>query len=165
MIQRVNAPSLLGHKCIGVDPGEKSPGFFLLNNEGPSKFSDRPFVHATPCDASTIPVFCEGQYARPKSSRRSLMVLSFYAGLQAGYYMAQGHPVYILTPQMWREVLLKGSATTNKTVFHNRMRKAGRIPDEVWAQNGDVIDAYLIAVAGEILFHRGDLPKPQKWRA
>ena len=154
MIELLDLQPTGSHDVIGVDPGDKSPAFFYLSAAGACKFSQSPIP---PLDE--VPVFCEGQFARPKSAREALMTLSFYAGLQAGYYLAKGCSVFILKPEEWRNALIPRSGKMPKTVFHNRCKAKGLIPPEVWIQNADVRDSYLIALAGQKLWVKGDLPR------
>lgn len=143
---------------IGVDPGSKAPAHVALDS-GRTDVSEVPFSFPYACA-----VFLEGQFAKRKSSRQSLMTLSFYAGMAAGAYLQQGHVVYVLQPQKWRSILLPNSARCAKLVFHNRARDAGLVPDMIWAQSTDVIDAYLIARAGvKLLQAPKRLPKPLGW--
>lgn len=143
---------------IGVDPGSKAPAHVALE-DGEIQVSEIPFSFFRVCS-----VFLEGQFAKRKSSRQSLMTLSFYAGMAAGAYLQHGHAVYVLQPQKWRAILLPDSARCAKLVFHNRARVAGLVPDLIWAQSTDVIDAYLIARAGAKLLQTPKrLPKPLGW--
>lgn len=126
---------------IGVDPGHRAPSH-CCNSEGGMIFSKKPFSVQ-----SGIKVLVEGQYPRDKSSRQSLITLSFSAGLVAGAYLAQGARVYTCSPQAWRNALLPRSARCPKEVFHNICKKDGILPPEASEWDADQTDAYLLTLA------------------
>lgn len=126
---------------IGVDPGLKSPSHCYLSAGG-ALFATKPFA----VDRG-IRVLVEGQYPRDRSSRQSLITLSFSAGLAAGAYLAQGARVYTCPPQAWRNALIPSSGRYPKTVFHNICIRDGLLPSEAVGWDLDQTDAYLIGLA------------------
>ena len=142
-------------RAIGVDVGKNAPAHCLLE---PLLWSALPIA-----TDPAVPVFVEGQYPNNKASRQSLMTLSYFAGLQAGYYLARGHSVYVLKPDKWKPLIVPRSSRMNKQVMQNHARRGGLVPDKVWSESEDVIDAYLIAKAGLKLLQSNKLPKEEKW--
>lgn len=148
--------------AIGVDPGKKAPFHVWRDSAGVLLASGTEAFATAP---RICPVYVEGQFARPRSTRRSLMSLSWAAGACVGFYLALGHTVYVLEPSTWRPVIIKGTGTVPKSVFQNKCRRAGLVPDEIWVLGEDATDAYLILCAGDSLRKKGRLPKPATLRS
>lgn len=146
---------------VGVDPGAKSPAHVLIYNYGYGNHGSHPLNFI-----GIRAAFVEGQYPRPKSSRQSLMTLSFYAGLAAGSYLERDIPVYVLQPKLWRSSICKANRNGSfpKQVAHNHARRDGLIPDFVWGLGPDFIDAFLIAYAGAKMLEGGAKLTKLNWR-
>lgn len=142
---------------VGVDPGVKAPAHCLSYGREIC-FSWHPL---------SIPpravVFVEDQFAPAKSGKKALMALGKAAGRAEGAYLWQGATVYRLSPSLWRETILKGNATVPKTIFHNRLKSRGMLPDAVKIRTEDEIDAWLIREAGIRLLETGFPLEKVKW--
>jgi hypothetical protein len=139
---------------IGLDPGAHSPAHVALVDGAVSWCSNMPLP---PADV----VFIEGQHERPRTSKHALMVLSKYAGLHAGAYMAHGARVYELPVDEWREAVLARSRMLPKDVFHGRLAKL--TPSPIRRAGPDYVDAYWIAKAGLVLQAKGAILLELKW--
>lgn len=130
---------------IGLDPGSRSPAHVLCKGSASAATSAVPIKKV-----DYVPVFFEDQYPGTKSSRQSLMTLSRYGGIHAGAYLAWGHVVYVLPPELWRETVLPRSRALPKHVLHSRLET----PAEVSKKGPDFVDAYWICQAGLALLDR-----------
>lgn len=131
---------------VGLDPGAHSPAHVVFED---GKVTHMANVPTCPADL----VFIEGQHIRPRTSKQALMVLSKYAGLHAGYYLAHGATVYELPVADWREAVLPRSENLPKAIFQDRVK--AHTPVTVRRAGPDYVDAYWIAMGGLALQRLG----------
>lgn len=128
---------------VGIDPG-KSRGVVVLSRESEILYAGDRLDAIPPVSC----VYVEGQHVRPGIATRSLMTLSFRAGVAAGYALARNCLVRTVSVADWRRAVgqeydlpLVGAP---KQVVLKRLRRY--TPEELTAV--DQIEAYWIARAG-----------------
>lgn len=135
-----------GRVILSIDPGDR-PGFAVFA-PGSGWYSTTKWADVARIDPGGIThVVVEGQHPDPKSSRQSLLTLSFGAGFRAGFASAYFRaPVYGATAAMWRGNLDPLWTDLPKAVFLNRAldRYSAALPNPSGLST-DELDAILLA--------------------
>jgi hypothetical protein len=121
----------------------------------------RPIVtFVSPENLGGVPsrVLIEGQYINPKASKRSLVTLSFGAGVRLGEFPL--HVRYRAEPNDWKQVLWPGSMRKEQ---HQARIRANLLPREIELLDGVELSEALDAVGIMWALHLAAERTRQKW--